>query len=233
MANKSNKYDASNITVLEGLEAVRKRPAMYIGGSGEEGLHHLIKEIADNAIDEALVPKDRGGSCDTVRLILNGDGSVSIIDNGRGIPVDIHPQKKKSALEVIFTTLHSGGKFDRDSYKVSGGLHGVGSAVTNALSEWLVAEIHRDGKIWRQKYNRGVPEEEVKAVGKTDKTGSTITFKPDAEIFETTKFDLYPVLQNLQLSLPLRCKVHFFLVLLQNSQLIFQEVLHPLKHLFE
>lgn len=187
----SNNYDASKITILEGLEAVRKRPAMYIGDSGIDGLHHLVKEIVDNAVDEALVPKEKGGTCDTINLILNGDGSISISDNGRGIPVDIHPVKKKSALEVIFTTLHSGGKFDRDSYKVSGGLHGVGSAVTNALSEWLKVEVHKDGKIWMQSYKRGKPDADVKEIGKTDKNGSTITFKPDAEIFkDDIGFDL-------------------------------------------
>jgi len=192
----TSKYDASKITVLEGLEAVRKRPAMYIGDTGIDGLHHLIKEIVDNSIDEALVQKDKGGTCDKIELILNGDNSVSVIDNGRGIPVDIHPIKKKSALEVIMTSLHSGGKFDRESYKVSGGLHGVGSAVTNALSEWMKIEVYKDGKIWTQSYKKGVPDDKVKAIKDIDpkKTGTAITFKPDKEIFKIIKFDLKRIL---------------------------------------
>ncbi len=191
MGTKSqNNYDASKITILEGLEAVRKRPAMYIGDSGIDGLHHLIKEIVDNSIDEALVPPEKGGTCNKIVLTLNGDGSVSVEDNGRGIPVDIHPQKKKSALEIIMTSLHSGGKFDSDSYKVSGGLHGVGGAVVNALSEWMKVEVFKDGKIWVQSYKRGVPDEKVKEIGTTDKNGTTVTFKPDKEIFKVTRFEL-------------------------------------------
>jgi DNA gyrase subunit B len=194
--NKSNKYDASNITILEGLEAVRKRPAMYIGDSGKDGLHHLITEIADNAIDEALVPEEKGGSCDKISIILNGDGSVTISDNGRGIPVDTHKDKNRPAVEVILTTLHSGGKFDSDSYKVSGGLHGVGSAVVNALSKWMKVEIHRDGKIWKQEYAKGVPQTEVEEIGDTDKSGTTITYLADDSIFTSDEYDLKRLLNK-------------------------------------
>ncbi|MBN1331607.1 DNA topoisomerase (ATP-hydrolyzing) subunit B [Candidatus Dojkabacteria bacterium] len=190
MADNST-YDASKITVLEGLEAVRKRPAMYIGDNGIEGLHHLIKEVVDNSIDEAL-----GGYCNQIKLILRDDGSVTIDDNGRGIPVDIHPQKKISALEVIMTSLHSGGKFDNDSYKVSGGLHGVGISVVNALSKYTKIEVHRDGQVWMQEYQRGTPKAPVKAVGKSDRTGTTVTFLPDDKIFEFTEFSFKKVLQK-------------------------------------
>ena len=188
-ANSS--YDASKITVLEGLEAVRKRPAMYIGDSGIEGLHHLVKEIVDNSIDEAL-----GGFCNQIKLTLNDDGSVTIEDNGRGIPVDIHPQKKISALEVIMTSLHSGGKFDNSSYKVSGGLHGVGSAVVNALSSYMKVEVHKDGKVWVQEYERGKPKAAVKSIGNSGKTGTIITFNPDSEIFDTVEFNFKKILQK-------------------------------------
>jgi len=172
MATKkdTSNYDASKITVLEGLEAVRKRPAMYIGDSGIDGLHHLIKEVVDNSIDEAMA-----GFCDKVELILNNDGSVTETDNGRGIPVDIHPLKKVSALEVIMTSLHSGGKFDNDSYKVSGGLHGVGISVVNALSTKTIAEIKRNGKIYRQEYLVGKPSAPVKEVGKVSNIEETGT----------------------------------------------------------
>ena len=196
MATKkdTSNYDASKITVLEGLEAVRKRPAMYIGDSGIDGLHHLIKEVVDNSIDEAMA-----GFCDKVELILNNDGSVTETDNGRGIPVDIHPLKKVSALEVIMTSLHSGGKFDNDSYKVSGGLHGVGISVVNALSTKTIAEIKRNGKIYRQEYLVGKPSAPVKEVGKVsniEETGTSITFFPDASIFDTTEFSLKKILQQ-------------------------------------
>lgn len=187
----NSSYDASNITVLEGLEAVRKRPAMYIGDSGTEGLHHLIKEIVDNSIDEAL-----GGFCDQIKLTLRDDGSVTVEDNGRGIPVDIHPQKKISALEVIMTSLHSGGKFDNSSYKVSGGLHGVGIAVVNALSKQTIVEVHRDGKAWMQEYKRGKPKAAVKEIGKSDKTGTIITFLPDTEVFDSVEFNFKKILQK-------------------------------------
>lgn len=186
-----NVYDASKITILEGLEAVRKRPAMYIGDSGIDGLHHLIKEVVDNSIDEAL-----GGYCDQIDLIINEDGSVTIVDNGRGIPVDIHPQKKISALQVIMTSLHSGGKFDNSSYKVSGGLHGVGIAVVNALSTDMKIEVFRDGKAWVQEYKKGMPQYDIKETGNSNKTGTTITFKPDKEIFDTIEFSFKKILQK-------------------------------------
>lgn len=182
--NKSN-YDASSITVLEGLEAVRKRPAMYIGDSDVTGLHHLIYEVVDNAIDEALA-----GFANKVVITLNEDGSVSIEDNGRGIPVDIHPTKGISALEITTTILHAGGKFGGDGYKVSSGLHGVGLSVVNALSSKMKAEVFRDGKIYMQEYEKGVPKYRVKEAGTSDKNGTKITFLPDKEIFKTTSFNV-------------------------------------------
>ncbi len=180
---KSN-YGAEKITVLKGLEAVRRRPAMYIGDVGKRGLHHLVYEVVDNSVDEALA-----GECTKIIVSLNKDGSVSVEDNGRGIPVDMHKEEKLPALEVVMTILHAGGKFDKGSYKISGGLHGVGVSVVNALSELLTAEIYRDGKIHKQSYSRGKVTGKIEVIGKTKKTGTKITFFPDSEVFSTTIFE--------------------------------------------
>ncbi|MCJ2556696.1 MAG: ATP-binding protein, partial [Candidatus Thermoplasmatota archaeon] len=177
-------YREEDIVVLEGLQAVRRRPSMYIGSTDGRGLHHLVYEVVDNSIDEAMAE-----SCDNIGVQLNTDGSVTVVDNGRGIPVGPHPKLKTSALEIVMTKLHAGGKFDRKTYKVSGGLHGVGLSVVNALSEWLVVSVHRDGKEWTQRYERGKPTGDVKPVGDADGTGTIITFMPDAEIFDHTNFD--------------------------------------------
>ena len=176
-------YTASDIKVLEGLEAVRKRPAMYVGDTAAYGLHHLVYEAVDNSVDEALA-----GSCDNIRVVLHSDGSCSVGDNGRGIPVDVHEGTGRPAAEVVLTTLHAGGKFEHSVYKVSGGLHGVGISVVNALSEWLELEVRRGGKVYSQRYERGEPTGDLAPGEKTSKHGTVIRFKPDATIFEETSF---------------------------------------------
>ena len=190
MAEQNEEYSASNIQVLEGLEAVRKRPAMYIGDISEKGLHHLVYEVVDNSIDEALA-----GFASDIQVIINADNSITVIDNGRGIPVDMHEKEHKSALEVVLTVLHAGGKFDKGSYKVSGGLHGVGVSCVNALSTYLRAEVRRGGKIYAQEYSCGKPTSQVEVIGESDQTGTTVTFKPDGSIFTTTVYN-YSTLAN-------------------------------------
>lgn len=200
MANSKNKlnhnnndYKAEHIQVLEGLEAVRRRPSMYIGSTASRGLHHLVFEVVDNSIDEVLA-----GYCKQIKIIINENGSVTVIDDGRGIPVENHPQEKRPAVEVVLTTLHAGGKFGSDSYKVAGGLHGVGVSVVNALSAWLEVEVYRDGKIYSQRYEKGKKKTEIKGSGSVNKTGTKITFLPDKEIFEKIDFENEVIIQRLR-----------------------------------
>ena len=193
MSETKPNYDAGAIQVLEGLEAVRKRPGMYIGSTGPRGLHHLVYEIVDNSVDEALA-----GYCDTIQVVITKDGHIKVTDNGRGIPVDMHPVEKKPAVEVVLTVLHAGGKFGGGGYAVSGGLHGVGASVVNALSTKLYVEVHREGFIWSQSYSIGVPDAPLAKGGKTDRTGTTIEFVPSPEIFETVVFDYETLRQRFQ-----------------------------------
>ncbi len=189
--NQQHGYDENQIQVLEGLEAVRKRPGMYIGSTSTKGLHHLVWEVVDNSIDEALA-----GYCDRILVTIHDDNSITVIDNGRGIPVGENAKMKRSTLEVVMTVLHAGGKFGGEGYKVSGGLHGVGISVVNALSEQVVVTVKREGKVYQQEYRRGAPQYDVKVVGESDETGTTVHFKPDSEIFTETLIYEYEVLQN-------------------------------------
>lgn len=191
--NEIRSYGAEQIQILEGLEAVRKRPSMYIGNTSVEGLHHLVFEVVDNSVDEALM-----GYCNEIKVTIQKDGSVMVQDNGRGIPVGVHQKVGRSAVEVVLTKLHAGGKFDRYSYKISGGLHGVGVSVVNALSEWLEVEIHQNQKIWRQSYQRGKPINDLIDAGPTDHTGTVIRFLPDPEIFTDRNFHFDILAQRLK-----------------------------------
>ena len=192
MATSSN-YDASGIKVLEGLEAVRKRPGMYIGSTGKDGLHHLVYEIVDNSVDEALA-----GACKNIDVIIGKGDIITVIDDGRGIPTGIHPQYKKSAVEIALTKLHAGGKFDDTNYKVSGGLHGVGVSVVNALSEYLKVTVYQNGQIFMQTYHRGKPDADLAPIGKTKRTGTTVEFKPDGEIFSELEYSFSTLKHRLQ-----------------------------------
>ena len=189
----NNNYSAGNIQILEGLEAVRKRPAMYIGDVGVKGLHHLIWEVVDNSIDEAMA-----GYCDTITVEIMEDNSIKVTDNGRGIPTGMHPKEKKSALEVVMTVLHAGGKFDKDTYKVSGGLHGVGVSCVNALSKHMKVNVHREGKVFQQEYKIGVPQYDVKEIGTTDISGTTVHFHPDDSIFTVSVYKYETVATRLR-----------------------------------
>jgi DNA gyrase subunit B len=193
MSEPTRNYDAGDIQVLEGLEAVRKRPGMYIGSTGPRGLHHLVYEIVDNSVDEALA-----GHCDNIDVVITKAGDIKVSDNGRGIPVDMHPVEKRPAVEVVLTVLHAGGKFGGGGYAVSGGLHGVGASVVNALSSTLSVEVHRDGHVWRQGYSIGVPDAPLAKGEKTDRTGTTIEFSPSADIFETVDYDYETLRQRFQ-----------------------------------
>lgn len=208
IVEKSQAYSADNIQVLEGLEAVRMRPAMYIGDIGIRGLHHLVWEVVDNSIDEAL-----GGHCNEIKVFINTDNSVTVIDNGRGIPIDIHPKEGRSALEVVMTVLHAGGKFDKDSYKVSGGLHGVGVSCVNGLSNHLKVRVFRDGKIYQQEYAKGIPQYPVKQVGETtdNQRGTEVTFLPDDTIFTTTIYKYETIALRLRELAYLNAGIHIFL----------------------
>ena len=192
-AAAGHKYDAKSIRVLGGLEAVRLRPAMYIGSTGEMGLHHLVWEVVDNSVDEAMA-----GFADEINVTVHVDDSVTVVDNGRGIPVDMHATEKRPAAEVVLTVLHAGGKFDSDTYKVSGGLHGVGVSVVNALSDWLELEISRDGAVWEQTYEKGKPTSKLKQTGKTRKTGTKVTFHPDPTIFDKSVYSFDTLSQRLR-----------------------------------